>query len=83
MSADKFDTFFDSATNGSRPFAYQRRLAEISECRSLLIDVPTGCGKTAAVNRRRASPFAEANPAGDAPPSTEPPSQETLLIKAN
>jgi CRISPR-associated endonuclease/helicase Cas3 len=30
-------------------FDYQRRLAEDPECKSRLINVPTGCGKTAAV----------------------------------
>jgi len=47
MSAE-FKTFFQAATTHA-PFDYQRRLAEDSQCKSRLIDVPTGCGKTAAV----------------------------------
>jgi CRISPR-associated endonuclease/helicase Cas3 len=31
------------------PFDYQRRLAEDPECKSRLINIPTGCGKTGAV----------------------------------
>ena len=44
-----FDPFFRQATGGAAPFDYQRSLAEENACRSRLIDVPTGCGKTAAV----------------------------------
>ena len=48
-----FEQFFRTATAGQSPFAYQRRLA-VGEgsgeaCVSRLIDVPTGCGKTAGV----------------------------------
>ena len=50
---DNFDQFFRRATGQPAPFGYQRRLAEEGEanhaCVSRLIDVPTGCGKTAAV----------------------------------
>ena len=48
---DPFGTFFLAAT-GHQPFNYQRRLAESNGDRlaeSLLINVPTGLGKTAAV----------------------------------
>jgi CRISPR-associated endonuclease/helicase Cas3 len=31
------------------PFDYQRRLAENPKCKSRLINIPTGCGKTGAV----------------------------------
>ena len=49
-----FDPFFCRATGQLAPFDYQRRLAEGdggagNACVSRLIDVPTGCGKTAAV----------------------------------
>ena len=50
-----FDQFFKTATsdaahpNGRDPFDYQRRLALDPECRSRLIEIPTGLGKTAAV----------------------------------
>lgn len=48
-----FDQFFGTATGNPEPFAYQRRLATGNApgapCTSRLIDVPTGCGKTAAV----------------------------------
>lgn len=52
-----FDEFFHRAT-GNAPYAYQRRLAGAVEgpapsgpfpCRSQLINIPTGLGKTAAV----------------------------------
>ena len=43
-----FDQFFQTAL-GQDAFDYQRRLAEQPECKSCLINVPTGCGKTAAV----------------------------------
>ena len=46
-----FDTFFAAAT-GHEPFDYQRRLAGGDQGRtaeSLLINIPTGLGKTAAV----------------------------------
>ena len=46
-----FDAFFNAAT-GHNPYDYQRRLAggEAGRaCESLLINVPTGLGKTAAV----------------------------------
>ena len=53
-AAKSFDTFFQEATGKPGPFDYQRRLAEgesgaDNPCVSRLIDVPTGCGKTAAV----------------------------------
>ncbi len=50
-----FEQFFKSATreathpSGNAPFDYQRRLADDPECRSRLIEIPTGLGKTAAV----------------------------------
>ena len=44
-----FDQFFTTATGGNEPYDYQRRLAEDSACQSRLIEIPTGCGKTAAV----------------------------------
>lgn len=48
-----YDAFFQAATGNPAPFAYQRRLATGdgpgAACTSRLIDVPTGCGKTAAV----------------------------------
>jgi CRISPR-associated endonuclease/helicase Cas3 len=57
-----FDTFFCAAT-GNTPYGYQRRLAageqnnrtepewlaNGTDCRSQLISIPTGLGKTAAV----------------------------------
>ena len=44
------DEFFRTAFGEDvTPFDYQRRLAEDPECKSRLINVPTGCGKTAAV----------------------------------
>jgi len=57
-----FDRFFQSAS-GNLPYEYQRRLAcgenggrseaewlaDGSDCKSLLISIPTGLGKTAAV----------------------------------
>ncbi len=51
MSRLPFDTFFQSAT-GNKPYDYQSRLAGNNSgtaCRSQLINVPTGLGKTAAV----------------------------------
>lgn len=59
----RFDEFFQAATGFENPFAYQCRLAcgdgarlenpetltRGRECRSLLINIPTGLGKTAAV----------------------------------
>lgn len=44
-----FEQFFTTATGGNQPYDYQRRLAEDSACQSLLIEIPTGLGKTAAV----------------------------------
>jgi CRISPR-associated endonuclease/helicase Cas3 len=44
-----FNAFFVAATHAQTPFDYQLRLADAKECRSLLINVPTGLGKTAAV----------------------------------
>ena len=43
-----FGRFFETATNHDA-FDYQRRLAEDPECKSRLINIPTGLGKTAAV----------------------------------
>lgn len=46
-----FDQFFHTAT-GNQPYNYQHRLAggdAGTRCESLLIDIPTGLGKTAAV----------------------------------
>ncbi len=40
-----FEQWFEKAT-GNRPFHYQRRFAEASEFPQL-VNVPTGCGKTA------------------------------------
>ena len=55
MNSPGFDRFFNGAFNGTtghEPFDYQRRLAggdSGTACRSQLINVPTGLGKTAAV----------------------------------
>ncbi len=50
MTESSFTTFFSTATKiVSGPFDYQCRLAQDSDCNSRLIDIPTGCGKTAAV----------------------------------
>jgi hypothetical protein len=55
MMPRTFDDFFQTATrdaahpDGHQPFDYQRRLACDPECKSRLIDIPTGLGKTAAV----------------------------------
>jgi len=51
MSRLRFDTFFQSVT-GNTPYDYQSRLAGSDSgtaCRSQLINIPTGLGKTAAV----------------------------------
>ena len=51
MNAANFASFFKHIT-GSSPYDYQSRLAGGDEgrvCESLLIDIPTGLGKTAAV----------------------------------
>ena len=51
MSRLSFDTFFQAAT-GNMPYDYQSRLAGNDSgtgCRSQLINIPTGLGKTAAV----------------------------------
>jgi hypothetical protein len=48
-SPDSFAAFFQQTT-GNPPYAYQSRLAgddSGAECRSQLIDLPTGLGKTA------------------------------------
>ena len=45
----EYETFFRAATGLDGPFDYQCRLAEDPECKSRLINIPTGCGKTAAV----------------------------------
>lgn len=50
MTSHSFDRFFQNAT-GNDPYAYQRRLAGGDAgrpCESLLINIPTGLGKTAA-----------------------------------
>jgi CRISPR-associated endonuclease/helicase Cas3 len=49
-SIPSFNRFFELAT-GQRPYEYQVRLAgnDGADCHSLLINVPTGLGKTAAV----------------------------------
>src|SRR5438093_6519379 len=50
MTFSKLDEFFQAAFRETiTPFDYQRRLGEDPECKSRLINVPTGCGKTAAV----------------------------------
>ena len=43
-----YDAFFASATDGKKPYHYQRRLAEEQAFPEMLL-VPTGAGKTAAV----------------------------------
>lgn len=43
-----YSDFFQAAT-GHRPYDWQVRLAEDPECKSRLIDIPTGLGKTAGV----------------------------------
>jgi len=51
MSHLPFATFFHTAT-GNAPYGYQSRLAgndSDTACRSQLINIPTGLGKTAAV----------------------------------
>ena len=56
MSRLPFDNFFLTAT-GNTPYDYQSRLAgndSGTACRSQLINVPTGLGKTAAVDARMA-----------------------------
>jgi CRISPR-associated endonuclease/helicase Cas3 len=49
MSTLDFPAFFRAATGGHAPYDYQRRLAGDSACRSQLIEIPTGLGKTGAV----------------------------------
>jgi CRISPR-associated endonuclease/helicase Cas3 len=47
-----FEEFFNAATGHPVPFDYQRRLAGGDtgcDCRSQLINIPTGLGKTAGV----------------------------------
>lgn len=46
MSASFLD-FFKAATGKSEPYVYQESLASLP-CKSRLISVPTGLGKTAA-----------------------------------
>ena len=49
MNPPDYKHFFKAATGGRHdPFDYQVRLAEDPECKSRLINIPTGCGKTAA-----------------------------------
>ncbi len=43
-----YDEFFKKATENLEPYPYQRRLATGEDLPQLL-DIPTGCGKTAAV----------------------------------
>jgi ERCC4-related helicase len=45
-TATSFPAFFQTAT-GNSPYAWQEQLAEDSNCRSLLVNIPTGLGKTA------------------------------------
>jgi CRISPR-associated endonuclease/helicase Cas3 len=47
MSEESFRSFFKLATNGSDPLPYQKRLA-LHEPFPLLLDIPTGLGKTSA-----------------------------------
>ena len=50
MTVRNFDEFFRAALGENfAPFDYQHRLAQDPECKSRLINIPTGCGKTAAV----------------------------------
>ena len=49
MKSPDYRQFFEKATGGRTPYDYQIRLAEDPECKSLLINIPTGLGKTAAV----------------------------------
>lgn len=52
VNAPRFTAFYQAATEKPAPYDYQVRLAGGDEgraCESLLIDVPTGLGKTAAV----------------------------------
>ncbi|MBI5000047.1 MAG: DEAD/DEAH box helicase [Euryarchaeota archaeon] len=44
----RYSQFFSVATNGSEPYPYQEWLA-LSDALPQLVDIPTGCGKTAAV----------------------------------
>lgn len=44
-----FPDFFQTATGGRLPYPWQTRLADDPVCRSRLIDIPTGLGKTAGV----------------------------------
>lgn len=49
---DTFDKFFAAATSHGKPFHYQAKLAggkDGTKCESKLINIPTGCGETAAV----------------------------------
>ena len=48
MNSTIFRTFFEAATDHP-PFDYQTTLAAHPQCESLLINIPTGLGKTAAV----------------------------------
>ena len=49
MTPPAYEQFFKVATGGHSPFDYQTRLGEDPECKSRLINIPTGLGKTAAV----------------------------------
>jgi CRISPR-associated endonuclease/helicase Cas3 len=52
VNSPAFDRFFSGAAGGHEPFDYQQRLAggdSGKDCKSQLINVPTGLGKTAAV----------------------------------
>jgi CRISPR-associated endonuclease/helicase Cas3 len=50
MRFSTFDDFFRAAFGEKlTPFDYQSRLADDRKCKSCLVNVPTGCGKTAAV----------------------------------
>lgn len=46
-----FQQFFTTATCGDPPYGYQRRLAEDSDCRSRLIELSAGLGKTTIIAR--------------------------------
>jgi len=51
MTPPDYRQFFEKATGGCHdPFDYQIRLAEDADCKSRLIKIPTGCGKTATVD---------------------------------
>jgi CRISPR-associated endonuclease/helicase Cas3 len=76
MNSPLFDRFFNGA-KGHEPFDYERRLAgggSGTACRSQLVNIPTGLGKTADVvlawlwNRVRSSISPTPKPATSKPP---------------